>query len=314
MMHAIPSTMKAPADKRAGWLVLQVMITRACSESCFNCSQGSNLAGKPVMMSLDEFEQAVQSLAGFPGIIGVFGGQPTLHPKFSAICQIMRKYVPQAQRGLWTNALNGHGSTCRATFNVQRSNLNVHLDSEAADEFRRDWPESTPYIKGTDLDSLHGSPWVAMKDVIDDEEERWRLIADCDINRYWSACLGVVPGRGLRAYFCEIAYAMAALHAAAEDADDWPDTGLEVVPGWWRQPMAAFEQQVRLHCHSCGIPMRRPGQLAVMGGHEEFSQTHRHIARPKVKDRPVQFVSVEALVRTEQPATDYLPGTTPRQR
>lgn len=33
-MHPIPPTMKAPADRRPGWLVLQVQITRACSEGC----------------------------------------------------------------------------------------------------------------------------------------------------------------------------------------------------------------------------------------------------------------------------------------
>ena len=155
---------------------------------------------------------------------------------------------------------------------------------------------------------------MAIKDVISDEAERWKLIGACTVNQYWSAILGTVPGRGLRAFLCELMYAQAALHATAEDADEWPDTGMIPYPGWWKLPVAAFEAQVRLHCHSCGLAMNREGQLAIGGDHEEFSETHRHIARPKVKDRPVQFVSVESLVRTERPATDYLPGTTPRQR
>jgi len=33
-----------------------------------------------------------------------------------------------------------------------------------------------------------------MQDVIADEAERWDLIARCDINRHWSALVGVVPG------------------------------------------------------------------------------------------------------------------------
>jgi len=310
----LPVKMVAPSDKRSGiWRsgIIQVMVTRACDLACHHCSQGSNLAGKPVMMSAEEFDRACSSLAGYFGVVGMFGGNPTMHPQFPELCRIMRERVPYLQRGLWCNNLRGRGADARATFNPRFSNLNVHLDSDAAEEFRRDWPESAPYLKGTHLDSLHGSPWVALKDVVEDEGERWRLIGQCDVNQFWSACLGVVPGRGLRAYFCEIAYAMAALHATALDADDWPDTGLEVVPGWWRQPMAAFEQQVRLHCHSCGIPMRRHGQLAVMGEYEEFSETHRHIARPKVRDRPVQFVQAETLVRSARPATNYLPGTTP---
>lgn len=78
--------------------------------------------------------------------------------------------------------------------------------------------------------------------------------------------------------------------------------------------MEAFRRQVETHCHHCGIPMRRPGQLAVGGEREEFSETHRYIARPKVKARPVAFVGLESLTRTDRPSTEYLPGTTPRAR
>jgi hypothetical protein len=308
----VPPSQKRPGTWRGG--IIQVHVTRACDLACHHCSQGSNLAGKPVMMSPEQFDQACASLAGYWGVVGMFGGNPTMHPQFPELCRIMRDRIPFLQRGLWCNNLRGRGAIARETFNSRHSNLNVHLDSEAADEFRRDWPESARYLKGEKLDSLHGSPWVAMRDVIEDEEERWRLIGECDINQFWSACLGVIPGRGLRAYFCEIAYAQAALHATADDADDWPDTGLDVMPGWWRQPMAAFEAQVRTHCHSCGIPMRRPGQLAIMGDREEFSETHRYIARPKVRDRVVQFVHVESLARSILPSTEYLPGTTPRKK
>lgn len=311
----VPPSRKRPSIYRGG--IIQIMVTRACDQSCFHCSQGSNLAGKPVMMTPEQFNQACASLAGYWGVVGMFGGNPTMHPQFGELCRIMRDWIPFLQRGLWSNNLRGKGADARATFNPRFSNLNVHLDSEAAAEFRRDWPESAPFVKGTNLDSLHGSPWVAMKDVIEDEEERWRLIGDCDINKYWSALIGVVRGE-LRAFFCEVAYAQAALH---EDNPDWdhtgrpmPDTGLGVVPRWWRAPMAAYEQQVRTHCHACGIPMRRPGQLAIMGSHEEFSETHRYLARTKVKDRDVQFVSVESLVRTDRPSTEYLPGTTPRSQ
>jgi hypothetical protein len=91
-----------------------------------------------------------------------------------------------------------------------------------------------------------------------------------------------------------------------------PDVGLEVVPGWWRKPMADFEDQVRLHCHACGIPLRRPGQLAIGGVEEEFSRTHRFIARPKAKDRTVSIVSIGGLTeRPERPSTQYLPNVTP---
>ncbi len=312
--------MVAPSQKRAGiWRngVIQIQVTRACDLACHHCTQGSNLAGKPVVMTPDQFDQACASLEGYWGVVGMFGGNPAMHPQFDKLCEIMRARFPFEQRGLWCNNLRGKGQHARITFNPRHSNLNVHLESDAAEEMRRDWPECAPHIKGVDIDSVHGSPWVALKDVIADEAERWKLIGKCDVNQHWSAAIGVVPGKGLRAFFCEIAYTQAALHA---DNPDWdgtgqpmPDLGLTVLPGWWKFNMNAFEAQAKLHCHACGIPMRRPGQLAIGGEKEEFSETHRHIARPKVRERPVEIVSIgNTIERVERPSTEYLPGTTPR--
>ena len=317
-MHPEAYNLVPPSRKRPGvWLggVLQIHVGRACDLACFGCSQGSNLAGKLEFLTPAEFEQIVDSMDGYFGVYGVFGGNPALSPYFEDYCRILRAKVPFERRGLWCNNLRGKGAHARITFAPHRSNLNVHIDSEAAEEFRRDWPESAPYLKGEQEDSQHGSPWVAIKDVIADEDERWRLIGSCDISKWWSGIAGKIPGRGLRAYFCEIAFAQANLHATTSDAADWPDVGHEVKPGWWRQPIEAYEAQINQHCLSCGIPLRRPGQLAIRGDHEEFSEIHRHIARPKIKGRPVQIVeSIGVVERPNRPSTEYLPGTTPRQR
>lgn len=267
------------------------------------------------MMTPDQFDTALASLDGYFGVVGMFGGNPAMHPQFDELCRIMRARVPFERRGIWCNNLRGKGAHARITFNPRHSNINIHLDSAAADEFRRDWPEVAPFIKGEADDSIHSSPWVSPRDLGVPEDERWRTISRCDINRHWSALIGVVRGE-LRAYFCEIAYAQAALHA---DNPDWrgtgkpmPDTGLPVTPGWWRLPMEAFAHQVETHCHECGIPLRREGKLAIGGDAEEYTETHRWIARPKVKDRPTQLVTIQGIPeRRERPSTEYLPGTTP---
>jgi hypothetical protein len=305
--------MVLPSHRRPVWMggICQIMVTRACNLSCVHCTQGSNLAGKPVVMKPDEFERAVKSLAGYWGVVGTFGGNPAMSPYFEDYCRILRAHVPLKRRGLWCNHPKGKGKLCRITFWPGHSNLNCHLDREAYDEFARDWPESIPYLKGMDRDSIHSAPFVAIKDVIEDEGVMWDMISNCDINRFWSACIGVVPGKGLRAFVCELMYSQAALHA---DDPDWPDTGLEVAPGWWRKPLADFEHQFRHGCPACGIAMRREGQPAIGGTHEEYSITHQHIARPKVKDRPMQLVTIGGVERSERPATEYLSGTTPGYR
>lgn len=305
MIHPLPASMKSPQDRRPSvWHggVLQIWVTRACDKSCFGCTQGSNLAGKPGMITPEQFEQACLSLSDYFGVVGVFGGNPCLHPQFPLLCEILREYIPRSRRGLWSNNLNGHGKICRATFNPSVSNLNVHLDRAAYDEMKRDWPECHPC--GLDSDSRHSPPFVAMQDVIADEEERWRLIGECDVNQFWSAMICVVRGE-LRGFFCELAGAQAMLH---QHEPDYPDTGLPVVPGWWNQPMAAFDAQVRLHCHACGIPLRGHGELAVGGKVEQASKTHLPIYKPKQNGREVQEVmQIEELrLAPEARATDYL--------
>lgn len=301
------SRMVAPSMRRDCYShggVLQIWVTRACDKACFGCTQGSNLGGKPGMMTPDQYREAVASLEGYFGIVGMFGGNPAIHPQFYELCRALREsWVPFEQRGLWCNHPRGKGSIARETFDPRYSNLNVHLDREAAEEFARDWPEAVPYVKGLDGDSRHSPVFVAMQDVIDDESERWRLIADCDINKYWSAMIGVFRGE-LRAWFCEIAGAQAMLH---QHNPDYPDTGLPVTPGWWRQGIDAYAEQIRYHCHRCGVPLRGHGELAIGGTTEQVSKTHADIYKPKIKGRDVQVVdSLDQLGDRLPKATDYI--------
>lgn len=254
------SLMKAPGDKRTGkpyWgCVIQIIVTSTCNLSCINCTQLSQLRRKPWFMSLEHFEQALLSLKGFYGTVGVFGGNCALHPQFSGLCELVRKHVPKDHAGVWCNnpMTPEKASEMRRTFSPTLSNLNVHLDADAYKLFKNHWPESNPF--GLTGDSRHSPPWVAMKDVVKvkcdqcngvgvrmdrviddeglcpkcngrgvlvDESRIHELISNCDINQFWSAAIGVFRGK-LRAYFCEIAAAQAMLH---QGDPDYPDTGLD---------------------------------------------------------------------------------------
>lgn len=303
--HPIPTTMKMPSDRRPGAYrggIIQIHVTRACDLACFGCTQGSNLAGRLEFISLANFETACKSLAGYWGVVGVFGGNPCLHPKFPELCEILRDHFPKEQRGLWSNNLNGHGAICRETFDARKSNLNVHLSQSAYDEMRRDWPESRPV--GLHEDSRHSPPFVALHDVVHDEAERWRLIGQCDVNQHWSAMVCVVRGK-VRGFFCEIAGAQAILH---QYDHNYPDTGVLANPGWWQLPVEQFENQIRFHCHRCGIPLRTYGELAVGGKSEQTSRGHQDIFTPKRLNRLVQIVSDDSeLIRADNlPVTQYI--------
>lgn len=297
------SKMKSPSEDRPTWRkgVLQIHITRACDLACTNCTQGSNLAGKPVMMTPDQFRVAVESVREYFGVIGIFGGNPCIHPRFEEICRILADVIPFDQRGLWSNNLMGHGKLCREIFNPEYSNLNVHCDQKVFMQMLRDWPECKP--KGLN-DSRHSPPWVAMKDVEDlTQAEREELIENCDINQYWSAMISVFRGE-LRGWFCEIAGAQSILH---QDEPNYPDTGSSIYHNWWKMPIKYFRDQIDKHCFECGIPLKGRGSLAL-GSDEYVSATHLPIYKlKKPQGKTVHVVSkLEQLDGHVVRAIDYI--------
>lgn len=301
---SLPVQMVAPGDIRPGIYrggIVQVMVTRSCDLHCNNCTQGSNLKGAVHHMAPEQFRVAVTSLKDYFGVVGMFGGNPCLHPQFPELCEIMRDVIPWERRGLWANHPRGMGRHAAITFNPAFSNLNVHQSQAAHDEFVRDWPESSPYLKGLDADSRHAPVWTSMRDLIPNEQDRWDLIGNCDINKNWSALIGTFRGM-LRGWFCEIAGAQSMLH---QHDPDYPDTGVPVVPGWWRQGMSAFEGQVRKHCHECGIPLRGYGSLANSSGATQYTETHQSIIKTRGKDS--QLITDLVQLGSKLPrATDYI--------
>ena len=269
--------MIAPGTRRPGkWMegVMQIHLTRACDLGCSNCTQGSQFGGKPKFITLQNFELACQSMEGYFGLIGVFGGNAALHPQFEEICAILRKYFPKERCGLWCNHPRGKGAIMRETFNPSMSNLNVHLKQGAYDEFKRDWPESHPF--GLDKDSRHSPVHGNMAKFVPEESDRWNLISQCPINRNWSAMLCEFRGE-LRAFFCEIAGSQAILN---QDNPEYPDTGMAVTKGWWRKPMQDFADQVRFHCHRCLVPLNGHGALAQKEHVTTITEEYAHL-KPK---------------------------------
>ena len=198
-------------------------------------------------MTPDNFRLAVQSLADYPGIIAMIGGNPTMHRNFEQLCQIFAQEVPnKSQRGLWTNNVFKHSDLARRVF--------------------WQFQLKPPWCRARGIDSLeplkslgryhagyssHSPVLAAAKDLFD-ETEMWDRISECDVNRYWSATI-IQNNEKLRAYFCEV--------AACFDLARGTDHGIEVVPGWWRRNISEFEEQVGHFCPGCGVPARLRGHM-----------------------------------------------------
>jgi hypothetical protein len=338
--------------------VIQILVTSSCDKSCFACTQGSNLARPRWEMTPDQFKAAVESLRGYPGIVGVFGGNPALSPHFLDYCEILkRSWVPPERRGIWCNnpITIFKAQVMAETFNPAVSNLNVHLDQVAFRKFKEGWPQCHPV--GLTTDSRHSPVHLAMRDVLKklcgmcggkktirmsdddfdglpcggcggtglvyDEWKAWELISGCDINQHWSAMIGVFRGQ-LRGWFCEIAGGQSILYQADPN---YPDTGIPIsddvesktclneetgqfeIKEWWEHGMEAYWNQVRKHCHDCGVPLRGNGELAcAKEGTEHITETHADVYKTKDSSRKIQVVATleELQAGALKMMTDYI--------
>src|SRR5574343_539426 len=91
--------------------IIQIDITNLCTNSCSNCTRfcGHYTKDKIFFMDKDYFISALKSLKDFDGIVGIIGGEPTLHPLFVEFCQIFKELRPDiGKRGLWSNTYGNY--------------------------------------------------------------------------------------------------------------------------------------------------------------------------------------------------------------
>lgn len=274
--------------------VIQIDVTNRCEHRCSNCTRMLAHHPRRYDMTPEQFERAVKSLLGFPGIVGVFGGNPTLNPHFPELCAILRRYVgDKGRRGLWSNRLNGHGPTVRETFGY--FNLNVHQDATAADEIRRELPGVPVYGEEP---CWHKPSLVALRDVL--PAEQWADVIDmCPIQTRWSAIISPTVNGSIGAYCCEIMSAW-----------DWvygTDTSVAVEDGWWRRPLRDYTDRISYWCPQCGLcldlPARRDGERK-----DDVSATHAG----KAGKRGVLFEGSDGLADAAHEHGDSLDYTLKR--
>lgn len=286
--------MKAPTDKSND--TIQILVTRACDLfHCSNCTQLLPFRRDAIHMSVDVFRAALRSLAGWPGIRGIFGGNPCVHPKFADLMQVLIEEVPeQRQRGIWTNDLMQHGELVRDVFYPHgRFNLNAHADPEAAAEMDR-WLSGRIIESSRSRPSWHSPILLDWRDMGLSEAEWIEARESCDINQRWSAAIMERDGKPY-AYFCEVAGAL--------DGIRGENHGIEAVPGWWAWKMDRFGEQVRQCCdRGCGVPLKRLGHLDRDDAYDVSPafvpltssrkvKTVIHTELPEGTDRPTDYQS-----------------------
>jgi len=210
-----------------------IEITNYCWKNCVYCSRFSRHIRKDQRfhMSLDKIEQALRSLKNWRNGIGIIGGEPTLHPQFKEICELLLDYFPPQRYGLWTTGGKGF------TRNVHQINTTFKylIAYNEHNEFQQNVCRHQPAT-------------LAIDDIVKDENVKKKLIDNCWVQLNWCPSIG---DKG--AFFCEVAYAL-------DTILDGPG-GYEVIPGWWQKEPKDFKDQVDRYCGRCGMPVPFTRQL-----------------------------------------------------
>lgn len=215
--------------------VAQIDILSNCNLACANCTRWIGHHAKNYSMSPDCFRKAVASLEGYPGRIGVMGGEPSLHPRFLEILAIYQEMVPIEKREFWTSGFKWYeyAEVINDTFLPHLIHYNSH--------------EQT--------DGKHQPLGIAVKEVVEDEDLMWELIHSCSFQEHWSP---VINDRGT--YFCELG---AALSRVTNGPEGWP-----VKPGWWNKTPEQFQDQVEAICPNCSGCLPLPAVSDGRGGRD----------------------------------------------
>ncbi len=206
--------------------VIQIEITNACELACRHCTRHVGHHKNSFFMEPAFFEKAVKSVLESPCRIGIMGGSPTLHPKFSEILAIYRDLVPLERRELWVTDFKWgeYREEMKKTFLAKRIHVNNHVS----------------------YDGKHAPLLVSIDDVVDDEELKQQLIENCPYQSHWSA--SITPKGG---FFCEIAASLDSLFDGP-GGYDISDTR------WWDRTPDQFQDQVKEYCGMCSGAIPQP--------------------------------------------------------
>lgn len=240
--------MRSPAEMK----IIQIDITNACVHRCSNCTRFCGHHKIPFFMNFETFQKAVDSLQEFPRIVGIIGGEPTLHPEFKRFSDYLRmrrltekiatfRYPVEdmlhfikigidqsdgAKTGLWSCLNIGYYKyfeVINDTFHRQL--LNDH-----------------------DNTCLHQALLMPRKD-LGISDDVWIKKRDaCFAQNSWSA---TITPKG--AFFCEIAGALDMLFHGPG--------GWDIEPGWWQRTPDEFGEQLHW-CELCSACLNVPQRIS----------------------------------------------------
>ncbi|WP_297443728.1 radical SAM protein [Acidocella sp.] len=234
--------------------IIQIDITNACPRKCANCTRFCGHHEEPFFMDFETFKKAVDSLKGFRGIVGIMGGEPTVHPEFRRFVEYYRDnigyddrstapYQPQKDlmRHVLANAWHVDYSNHRGLFTSVTPRYYDHFEL-IQDTF------GYQLLNDHSNPSMHQTLMVTRQELGVPDDEWVKMRDRCWVQNLWSA--SITP-KG--AFFCEVA---AAMDATLGGPGGWP-----IEPGWWQRKPDEFGEQLKW-CEMCSACLAMPSRDA----------------------------------------------------
>jgi hypothetical protein len=234
--------------------IIQIEITNGCPKKCSNCTRFCGHHTEPFFMDFDTFKTAVDSLKGFKGIVGIMGGESTIHPEFEKFVRYYRDtigyddfstacYEPTSDfiKHILANAYNVNYSNHRGLWTSVTPKYYEHFEL-IQDTF------GYQLVNDHSNPSMHETMMCTRKELGIPDEQWFKLRDNCWVQNLWSA--SITP-KG--AFFCEV--------AAAMDATLGGPGGWKVEPGWWKRTPEDFKDQLHW-CEMCSAALPMPKRNA----------------------------------------------------
>lgn len=239
--------MKSPKDMK----IIQIDITNACPNRCSNCTRFCGHHRKPFFMDFETFKNAVDSLEGYTGCVGIIGGEPTVHPEFEKFAKYLKEKrvnheVKLSREPVW-NMLN------HIYDNLSNLKSKIGLWSSLSSGYYRNFEVINDCFEWQLLNDhnnkcLHQAILMSRKDLEISDEEFIKCRDKCWIQNTWSA---TITPKG--AFFCEVAGAFDMLFNG--------EGGWKVEKDWWKRTPEEFGEQLKW-CELCSQCLDVPKRIS----------------------------------------------------
>lgn len=228
--------------------IIMIDITNACPHLCSNCTRFCGNHRKPYFMDFGTFKKAVDSLVGAPPIIGIIGGEPTIHPEFDKFIRYFRERIPEKKR-FSPLAVPIKNPKCLHRIVKYMRGKKRGLFTSLGQGYHKNYEliqDTFSYQSINDHSAVnnHQAILATRKELGFSDEEWFKLRDNCWIQNLWSA---TITPKG--AFFCEIA---AHLDMLFDGPGGWP-----VEPGWWKRKPVDFADQLHW-CELCSVALPMP--------------------------------------------------------